>query len=107
MDHDLQMFSAWNHFVNTIGQRSLPILPILNIDVVYHLPKPGALITNDSLTIKELFPGMQVKYTTDGSIPTASANTYTKPIIIPKGSLVQMSSFSTAGRGGKTISIQN
>ena len=102
-----QMFTAWNHFVNTIGQRSLPILPILDIDVVYHLPKPGALITNDSLTVKGLFPGMQVKYTTDGSIPTASAENYTKPIKIPKGSLVQMSSFSTTGRAGKTISIQN
>tara|TARA_B100001093_G_scaffold333426_1_gene318388 strand:- start:10337 stop:12841 length:2505 start_codon:yes stop_codon:yes gene_type:complete len=102
-----QMFTAWNHFVNTIGQRSLPILTILDIDVIYHLPKPGALIENDSLTIKRLFPGMEVKYTIDGSLPTAEAETYTKPFSISKGSLVQMGSFSSTGRAGKTISIQN
>ena len=66
----------WNNFANNIGQRLLPIVDNIFDGLKYDLPKPGGVIINDSLFANSAFPGLNIKYTLDGSIPNSESMNY-------------------------------
>lgn len=89
----------WNIFANTMATRELPRLARFNGGYNYRLPLPGAIIINDTLKANTAFPGLSIRYTTDGTEPTAGSPLYTKPIPI-KGT-VRLKSFDKAGRSSR------
>ncbi len=95
----------WNKFTNTIGQRVLPIIDNIYGGLSYDLPKPGGIIKNDSLYANSAFPGLNIKYTLDGSLPDIESMNYNGPIKINQDDIVNLRLFDNRGRGGYPIQV--
>jgi len=95
----------WNKFTNTIGQRVLPIIDNIYGGLSYDLPKPGGIIKNDSLYANSVFPGLNIKYTLDGSLPDIESMNYNNPIKLNKDDVVNLRLFDGTGRGGYPIQV--
>ena len=97
----------WNKFANNIGQRVLPMVDNIFGGLSYDLPKPGGKIMNDTLYANTVFPGLNIKYTLDGSNPNESSQTFISPIKIDKSDVVNLRLFDNNGRGGNSIIVEN
>lgn len=95
----------WNKFTNTIGQRVLPIIDDIYGGLSYDLPKPGGIIKNDSLYANSVFPGLNIKYTLDGSLPDIESMNYNNPVKLNKDDVVNLRLFNDKGRGGYPIQV--
>jgi hexosaminidase len=89
--------SAWNVFANTVGKRELPRLDQLNGGYNYRLAPPGARVENGRLVVNTAYPGPVVRYTTDGSDPTADSPLYAEPLEVVAG-MIKLSTFDSRGR---------
>ena len=49
------------------------------------------------------FPGMTIRYTTDGTEPTTTSPIYTEPIAAT--GTIKLKVFNKAGRSGQTVTI--
>lgn len=98
---------SWNRFANTVGQRQLPLLSKLNKDLLFDLPKPGAIIENGILKIRQQFPGLEIRYTTDGKKPSKTDILFTKPVEIKSSDKIVVRLFDSNGRGGNSIKLIN
>ena len=95
----------WNKFTNTIGQRVLPIIDNIYGGLSYDLPKPGGIIKNDSLYANSVFPGLNIKYTLDGSLPDIESMNYNNPVKLNQDDIVNLRLFDNKGRGGYPIQV--
>ena len=95
----------WNKFTNTIGQRVLPIIDNIYGGLSYDLPKPGGIIKNDSLYANSVFPGLNIKYTLDGSLPDIESMNYNNPVKLNQADIVNLRLFDNTGRGGYPIQV--
>jgi len=95
----------WNKFTNTIGQKVLPIIDNIYGGLSYDLPKPGGIIKNDSLYANSVFPGLNIKYTLDGSLPDVESLNYNSPVKISQDNIVNLRLFDNKGRGGYPIQV--
>jgi len=102
----IAMNMDWNLFANMLGQRSLPMLNSIYGNIEYDLPKPGAIIENGMLKVRVPFPGLKVRYTTNGLVPNQNDKLYQKPILIPENSKITLRTFDLSGRGGRAISLE-
>ena len=98
---------SWNRFANTVGQRQLPLLSKLDKDLLFDLPKPGAIIENGILKIRQQFPGLEIRYTTDGKKPSKTDILFTKPVEIKSSDKIVVRLFDSNGRGGNSIKLIN
>lgn len=96
---DAGVHTAWNEFANRLAQRELPRLDSIFGGTGYRLPPPGARIENGVLHASAEYPGLTLRYTTDGSDPTASSPEYKGPVAVT--GTVKVSTFDTKGRAGR------
>ena len=101
-----QRFAAWSAFANRLGQRELPRLSALNPEWGYRLPVPGAVIENGTLKANVALPGLTIRYTTDGSTPTAESPAYTEPVAVGDAAAVKLRTFDGEGRGSRTATVR-
>lgn len=94
---------AWSMFVNVVGQRELPRLDKFAGGFVYRIPTAGAKVIDGKLAANVQFPGLTIRYTTDGSEPTDASPVYTEPIALKDA--IKLKVFNAAGRSGETITI--
>jgi hexosaminidase len=104
-DRMAAMDKDWNRFANMVGQREMPRLDYLFGGYNYRLPPPGGLIREGKLYANIDFPGLTIRYTTDGSEPDASSKVYTGPMEIHGD--VMLKSFDTRGRGSRVSVVEN
>ncbi len=104
-ERELTLDDEWNKFTNTIGQRVLPMVDNIYGGLSYDLPKPGGIIKNDSLYANSAFPGLNIKYTLDGSLPNFESMSYNNPVKINKDDIVNLRLFDNKGRGGYSIQV--
>ena len=97
--------AEWNKFSNNIGQRLLPIVDNIFGGLSYDLPKPGGVIIDNKLFANTVFPGLDIKYTLDGSEPSFSSKTYESPIEVQDSDIINLRLFDKTGRGGNAISV--
>jgi hexosaminidase len=97
--------NEWNKFSNNIGQRVLPMVDNIFGGLSYDLPKPGGIIVNDSLYANSAFPGLNIKYTLDGTTPNPNSKNYVTPLKINQSESVHLRLFDNNGRGGNTIMV--
>ncbi|MEJ2004608.1 MAG: family 20 glycosylhydrolase, partial [Cyclobacteriaceae bacterium] len=71
---------AWNRFANRIGKLEMPRLDHFNNGYNYRLPPPGAIVENGVLMANVSFPGLEIRYTLDGTEPTSESSLYTGPV---------------------------
>ena len=89
----------WNRFANLVGQREMPRLDYLFGGFNYRIPPPGAMVKDGKLHANINFPGLTVRYTTDGSAPDANSPVYSEQVEV--SGKVMLRAFDTRGRGSR------
>ena len=92
---------AWSRFVNVLGKRELPRLD--REGVRYRIPTPGLKLENGAVQSSLELPGFALRYTTDGSEPSARSPLVQGPI--PLRGTVRVAAFDTTGRKGHTARL--
>ncbi|MDO3628661.1 family 20 glycosylhydrolase [Mucilaginibacter sp. BT774] len=95
---------AWSNFLNVLGKRELPRLDYLNGGYGYRIPKPGVIEQNGKLIANEQFPGLTIRYTTNGKDPDAKSSVYNDGVTI-ENSLIKFRTFNNKGRGSNVTEI--
>jgi len=90
---------AWSTFLNVLGKRELPRLSYYNGGYNYRIPKPGISLQDGKYSSNIEFPGLTIRYTTNGKDPDASSKIYTAPVDY-KGGEIKFRAFDPKGRGG-------
>jgi hexosaminidase len=98
------MDQDWNRFANIVGQREMPRLDYLHGGFDYRLPPPGAIIEEGKLYANIDFPGLEVRYTTDGSEPGKDSPLYNGPVEVT--GKVKLRAFDTRGRGSRVSVVE-
>lgn len=98
-----QYAHAWSVFVNTVGKKEIPKLNHYQGGFNYRIPTAGVLEKDGSLYANIQFPGMIIRYTTDGSEPTAASPIYESAV--PFSGEISFRVFDQEGRGGRTVSL--
>ena len=96
--------AAWSGFVNALGQRVLPRLDLDGSKVDYRIAPPGLVIDNGRVLANHVLPGMTMRYTSDGSAPTAASRVVSGPIA--ERGLIQVAAFDRNGRRGLVASVE-
>ena len=97
--------SAWSAFATLLGTRDLPRLDYLEGGFYYRIPDPGAVIEDGILKANVSFPGLTIRYTTDGSEPDVNSQLYTEPVRV--GLIAGVRVFNSIGRGGRSSVVYN
>ncbi|NVO21254.1 MAG: carbohydate-binding domain-containing protein [Bacteroidetes bacterium] len=95
---------AWSVFASEAGKRELTRLSYLDGGFKYRIPPAGAVVKDGFIHANCQMPGIQIRYTEDGSWPGINSKLYTGPFSA-KG-LVKMATFSVDGRRGRVISVE-
>lgn len=90
----------WNLFANALGQRELPRLDHLSGGFAYRLPPPGVKIRDGMLYANSQFPGLSIRYSTDGKEPELNSREFTDPVQVDGAAQVRI--LSSRGRGSRT-----
>ena len=98
------IFAGWNQFANTIGQKNIPKLSYLNGGYNYRLPMPGAIIEGGILKANVELPGLEIRYTHDGTEPTATSPAYAAPVKV--SGIIKLKTFDKAGRFSRTSEVK-
>jgi len=96
--------SAWSGFVNALGQRVLPRLDLDGSGVAYRIAPPGLLLDGERVLVNHVLPGITLRYTLDGSTPTAASKLVEGPIA-GRG-VLQVAAFDRNGRPGAVARLE-
>jgi len=94
----------WNRFANMVGQREMPRLDYLFGGYNYRLPPPGAIVKEGKLYANVDFPGLTIRYTTDGTEPGAGSTAYYQPVDVSGKLMIR--SFDSRGRGSRISVVE-
>lgn len=97
---------AWNDFLSKVGQFELQRLTYFNGGYHYRIAPAGAVIKGGKLHVNTLYPGFEIRYTTDGSAPTVTSTLYSGPVDVPAGVEIQVKVFNTMGRSSRTTVLR-
>lgn len=97
--------AAWSVFTHQLGKHVLPKLDVEYPSVMYRIAPPGLKVVEGRVLVNHQFPGFALRYTADGSEPTAASALVTAPITA-KG-IIQVAAFDRSGRRGKSSRIEN
>ncbi|SFC79494.1 family 20 glycosylhydrolase [Spirosoma endophyticum] len=100
---ETSMKTGWNVFANTLAQKDLPRLAHINGGYTYRLPLPGVHIEKGMVNANVELPGLRIRYTTDGSEPTAQSPVYKSPVKV--SGTVKLRSFDAAGRSSRSAVV--
>ncbi len=92
---------AWSEFVNVIAKKELPRLDYYGGGFSYRIPSPGLVFADNKVSANLQLPGFEIRYTTDGSVPTKNSKLYIEPITDIKN--LSFRTFNKSGRGSKAV----
>lgn len=95
---------AWSNFLNVLGKRELPRLDYLNGGYSYRIPKPGVIIQDGKCLANEQFPGLTIRYTTNGKEPNAKSSVYNDAVTMENSS-IKFRAFNNKGRGSNVTEL--
>ena len=93
--------AAWSEFVNVVAKRELPRLEREGFE--YRIPTPGLKAEGGQVLTSVELPGLTLRYTTDGSEPTAKSPAVTAPI--PLRGTIRVAAFDGRGRKGSSATL--
>jgi hexosaminidase len=96
---------AWNGYVQRVWSRELPRLDYYAGGFSYRVPTPGVLLENGKLIANNQYPGLVIRYTTDGTAPTLKSPLYTSPLT-SKGNYL-FRTFTPKGKSSRIIRVVN
>ena len=77
-DDDKEYETAKQFYNAKISERELPRLNKLNVN--FRIAQPGIKIIDGQLFVNSYIPNAEIRYTTDGSEPTAQSTLWTSPV---------------------------
>ncbi len=98
-----QRLKEWTIFSNQVGQVEIPKLEVLFGGVNVRLPRPGILISEGKIHANIQNPGLIIRFTQDGSDPTASSPIYVGPMDRKGGE--KFSVFTPSGKAGPVVKL--
>ncbi|WP_114748701.1 family 20 glycosylhydrolase [Pleomorphovibrio marinus] len=98
-----QIFKGWNRFANTIAQREYPKLGTLNGGYEYRIAPPGAKVENERIYANVNLPGLEIRYTQDGSEPSMDSPLYQEPLENSNG--IKLKAFDALGNASRTVEV--
>jgi len=98
------ILEGWSELANRIGQREFPKLDTYFGSWNYRIPAPGAIFENGLFSANTAFPGLIIRYTTDGSEPGPASTPYLEPVLLNAGT-IKVRAFNRAGRGSKSWTL--
>ena len=98
------MEKEWNVFANTLARKELPRLKKLFNGFNYRVPTPGAKIEEGLLYANSTFPGLSIRYTTDGTEPGLNSLLYTEPVRV-SGKVI-LKAFDSSGKESLTVEVE-
>ena len=93
----------WNVFANKMGKRELPKLTAYHGGYNFRIPAAGIKEVNGLTTANQQFPGMVIRYTTNGTEPNKTSPIYSQPVKL--NGIIKMKIFDSKGRSGETTTI--
>lgn len=102
MDREIE--KGWNRFAGTIAAREYPKLARWNGGYNYRIAPPGVRVENKILQSNVNFPGLELRYTTDGSEPSPTSLKYETPL--PLEGEVKIRAFDKTGTGSRTVTVK-
>jgi hexosaminidase len=81
-----------------LGKRELPRLSYYNGGYNYRIPKPGVALQDGKYVANMQFPGLTIRYTTNGQEPNAKSKIYNDGVT-NEGNIIKFRAFDTKGRG--------
>ena len=96
---------AWSKYNNQLGLRELPRLDKYAGGFNYRIPFAGAIVKDGRVYANVQFPGLIIRYTTNGQEPTITSRIYQQPIN-QKG-MIKLKVFNKMGRSGNATVIEN
>lgn len=99
VERSIQLDKDYNQFSNMLGQKELPMLN--KMGVKFRIPLPGVKEKDNFLYINTEFPGLPVRYTTDGSVPKAGSARVTGKI--PKSPRLKIATVMPDGRKSRIV----
>ena len=97
---NLKFAREWNQFANKIGQTVLNSLERLFDNIEFRIPPPGIKRINGRISANCTFPGLIIRYTTDGKTPTEKSTVYFEPLS-DQFEVVKMKTFTKSGKCSK------
>lgn len=94
----------WSAFVNLIGEKVFPQLDHYAGGFDYRIPTVGYKVVNNKVEANILYPNLTIRYTLDGTEPTAKSAKYDQPI--PLSQRIKLKAFNTQNRSGRTTDVQ-
>jgi hexosaminidase len=105
-ERGITVMGYWNEFANRLGHRELPRLDYMNGGYGYRIPPPGAIFQDGELRANVSYPGLTIRYTTDGSRPTESSPVYGEPVKVEDSKVITLRTFDTRGRGSRSVIVR-
>jgi hexosaminidase len=102
--NDLYYKNSWSQFANRVGKRELPRLTYYNGGFSYRIPEPGLKLRDGKVYANIQLPGLEIRYTRDGSDPVAGSTIYTGPLT-EKGKF-RFAAFDISGRRGRVVGVE-
>ena len=103
-EREKETVKAWNVFTNILARKELPRLNSIFGGYHYRIPLPGAVVENGLLKANVEFPGLDLRYTTNGSEPTIESSLFTGPVEV--SGTVKIRAFNAPGKGSRTSAIE-
>lgn len=100
-----QVEEEWNVFANAIARNEFPRLSRIFGGFNYRVPPPGAVFKDGKMHANVEFPGLFVRFTTDGSEPDINSAQYTGPVEL-KESEIKLKAFDITGKGSLTVILR-
>ncbi len=93
----------WNTFVNKLASSELPRLSYIGNGYNYRLPPPGIALDSGMLFSNVEYPGLMIRYTTDGTDPSLNSELYSGPIKYSEKKTFKFRSFDASGKASRVI----
>ena len=116
---NIQPSTQWPDFARAIGARELNYLA--SKEVAFRVPPPGVQIEDGIMTANFIFPGLEIRYSTDGTEPGPASAIYTAPVALrdilgknvaetlseatSEETAIKLRAFTRDGRGSRLVSI--
>jgi hexosaminidase len=98
-EREQQLEEAWNVFANVLGQRELPRLNHMFGGYNFRVPLPGLQVSAGELQANVLYPGLEIRFTTDGTEPDQNSTLYTGPVKVD--GTVKAKAFTPSGHSSR------
>lgn len=102
---DKAYLKEWSKFANSVGMKEIPRLALMEKNHGFRIPLPGAIVEKGVLRANVIFPGLDIRFTTDGTEPTMDSPKYSKPVKV-SGKEVRLKTFVPNSRSSRTSVVK-